>query len=150
LKIRDSKLYLESYKTFEDYCRSRWTMSATYANRLVDSIQVYKNIEANAARRDLPLPQNEYALWPLVGLSAEDQGMVWAEACTKAKGHPSAPQVRKTVEALVPPERKQSRKRKSAVKIIAECVGMRVAFDGSVVPKDFSDDDRREGPIRID
>ena len=31
LEIRDSRLYRESHKTFEDYCQEKWSMSKTHA-----------------------------------------------------------------------------------------------------------------------
>jgi phage N-6-adenine-methyltransferase len=39
-EIRDGRLYREEHSTFEAYCRSRWAMSKTHANRLVEAAEV--------------------------------------------------------------------------------------------------------------
>ncbi|MEJ7871290.1 MAG: site-specific DNA-methyltransferase [Rubrobacteraceae bacterium] len=36
-EIRDSRLYKEQYKTFEDYCRERWGWSRSYAHRQIEA-----------------------------------------------------------------------------------------------------------------
>ena len=88
-------------------------------------------------------PQTENVVRPLVNLSPEERQTVWAEACQEANGHPTAQQVEQTVNKVVPPERRQKRKRKSAAEKIAERIGgMRIAYDGSLVPDDCTDEDR--------
>lgn len=39
-EIRDSKLYLSQYSTFDDYCRQRWGWERTYAHRLIEAAMV--------------------------------------------------------------------------------------------------------------
>lgn len=43
-KIRDSRLYRESYDTFEEYCRERWGFTDNYARRLMTSSEVVKSV----------------------------------------------------------------------------------------------------------
>jgi hypothetical protein len=43
-EIRDKRLYRETHATFEDYCRKRWEMSKTQANRLIAAAQAVDNI----------------------------------------------------------------------------------------------------------
>jgi hypothetical protein len=40
IEIRDSKLYRDTFDTFEDYWRERWQMSRFYAYRLMDAAEV--------------------------------------------------------------------------------------------------------------
>lgn len=40
LEIRDSRLYRETHRTFEAYCRERWAMSKSHANRQIDAAVV--------------------------------------------------------------------------------------------------------------
>ena len=41
MSIRERRLYREGgFTTFEDYCRERWGMSKTHANRMVDAAEV--------------------------------------------------------------------------------------------------------------
>lgn len=45
-EIRDKRLYRETHATFEDYCRKRWEMSKTQANRLIAAAQAVDNISS--------------------------------------------------------------------------------------------------------
>jgi len=40
LEIRDIRLYRASHRTFEAYCRERWGMSRTHANRTIRAAEV--------------------------------------------------------------------------------------------------------------
>lgn len=151
LEIRDTKLYRRDYKTFEDYCRGRWQMSARQCYRLIDSVQVVTNIQnvtpgshSESEKTAFELPNNEKVVRSLVDLSPEQQQAVWTEACKEANGHPTAEQVKAIAAELVPPKTRSRRKRKSAEEKMADRLGMRIAFDGSMVPKDCTDDDRRQ------
>lgn len=47
-EVRDKRLYRETNATFEDYCRKRWEMSKTQANRLIVAAQAVDNISSVA------------------------------------------------------------------------------------------------------
>jgi hypothetical protein len=144
LDIREKRLYRQSHSTFADYCRERWTLSASYAHQLIDSVEVVNDLRKSARADFQTLPKTEKVVRPLVNLTTEDRQTVWAQSCQKANGHPTAEQVAQTVKETVPPERRQKRKRKSAAEKIAEQIGgMRIAFDGALVPEDCTDEDRR-------
>jgi hypothetical protein len=145
LRIRDGKLYREGYKTFYEYCEKRWNVKKSHAYELMDAAQIATNIENSSAPADKILPQNEFQLRPLTQILPEDQPKVWDAAVESANGQqPSFEQVQATIEKEVPPERRVDRRPKSKAEKLAEKIGMRIAFDGSMVPKDFSDDDRRK------
>jgi hypothetical protein len=144
LDIRDKRLYRQSHSTFGDYCRARWSMSRSRANQLIDSVDVINDLRMSTIVDIESLPKTENVVRPLVNLTTEDRQAVWAESCHKANGYPTAEQVAQTVKETVPPERRQKRKRKSAAEKIAEQIGgMRIAYDGALVPDDCTDDDRR-------
>jgi hypothetical protein len=44
LSIRDSNLYREDFKTFNEYCHVRWGMSRHYAGKLISGSQVAANL----------------------------------------------------------------------------------------------------------
>jgi hypothetical protein len=39
LEIRDSRLYRQDFKRFEDYLKERWSMSRSYAHRIIEASQ---------------------------------------------------------------------------------------------------------------
>lgn len=72
--IRDERLYRSTHKSFGDYCRQRWGLSKTHANRLIASSEVVSNI-ADVG----PAPLTEGAVRPLTLLPLEEQKRVWAK-----------------------------------------------------------------------
>ena len=45
-EIQDRQLYREKYSTFDEYCKQRWSMSRSYAYRLINSVEVVKDLES--------------------------------------------------------------------------------------------------------
>jgi phage N-6-adenine-methyltransferase len=80
LSIRDSKLYRESHTTFEDYCRERWQMSKTNANRLIQAAEVTENLTPFG----VILPTSESQARPLTRLEPEEQIVAWEKAVSTA------------------------------------------------------------------
>jgi phage N-6-adenine-methyltransferase len=100
LEIRDSRLYKDSYSTFEDYCRSRWGMSRIHAHRLIESAGVVENL--------LPMgnivPASERQARPLVGLPQEQQFQVWQQVVeTAPEGKITGAFVQEVVDKVVKP-----------------------------------------------
>jgi hypothetical protein len=44
-EIHETKAYIEEYDTFEDYCKSRWSMTARHARNIIDAERVRCKIE---------------------------------------------------------------------------------------------------------
>jgi hypothetical protein len=82
MKIK-GRLYREGFKTFEDYCRERWGMSKTHANRLVESAQVEGNLTPIGVT-DASLPTTESQARILVPLEPDEQREVWVRPIEKA------------------------------------------------------------------
>ncbi len=76
LEIRNSKLYRQEFKTFEDYCDSKWSMSKPQAYRLLDASEVRDNLSPIG---DV-LPEKESHIRELKKLKQPElQREVWAE-----------------------------------------------------------------------
>ena len=79
LRIRDSRLYRDTHRTFNDYCRDRWGMSRSYAHRMIEGAKTADNL--------LPIgntPVNEAQARPLTRLEPERQDAAWQEAVETA------------------------------------------------------------------
>ena len=80
-QIKDEKLYLRDYETFDDYCRERRGFKHTYAHRLIKSAEVVEHL--------LPigntLPATESQARPLAQLPVEQQANAWANIVDECK-----------------------------------------------------------------
>lgn len=72
LIIRDQRLYRAEYKTFAEYCVSRWQFSKTHANRLIDASEVAGNLTPMGV-----IPENERQARALAVLEPDQQRVVW-------------------------------------------------------------------------
>lgn len=75
-EIRDKRLYRESHATFEDYCRKRWEMSKTQANRLIAAAQTVDNI-ASVTPPEITGHLKESTVRSLTSLNAAQQRKVF-------------------------------------------------------------------------
>lgn len=76
--IRDAKLYRESYKTFDAYCKDRWQLGRNYAYKLIGASQVVGNLAASPTVSVLPTKESQVR--PLAALPPEQQVEAWTEA----------------------------------------------------------------------
>lgn len=94
LKIRDSRLYRESYTTFEEYCQGRWNFSKTHSNRLIAAAEVIENLTPIGV-----IPLTESQARPLTSLPFEVQPLVWQQVVESApNGKVTAAHVQSVVE----------------------------------------------------
>jgi 3-methyladenine DNA glycosylase Tag len=102
LIVRDRRLYREGFFTFEDYCRDRWGMSKTHANRMISAAEVVNDLAPMGA-----IPDNERQARPLTKLdSAEERQEAWQEAVeTAPEGKVTAAHVQAVVEKRTEPEK---------------------------------------------
>lgn len=97
LEIRDSRLYRVGYRTFEDYCKTKWRMSKSFAFRKIAAIEVVKNLSPIGDK----VPENESQVRPLTKLTREKQVEAWSKAVEKAGGkQPTAKQVKAAVDKV--------------------------------------------------
>jgi hypothetical protein len=85
-RVRNLGLYREDYGSFETYCRRRWQMGRSYANKLISSSVVVQNLGT-----DVPiLPASEAEARPLTALNETPklQKQAWRTAVQSAGDGP--------------------------------------------------------------
>ena len=89
--IRDARLYRQTHDTFEDYCRERWGMSKSHANRLIDSGKVASemapigaNITSERQARELAKVEPERRQEVIERATEATGGNLTARAITEA------------------------------------------------------------------
>lgn len=94
-EIRQTRLYRQSHKNFEAYCRERWGIARQTANRFIAATQVIDNL----VKTDLQIPQKENQVRPLTKLSPELQVKIWEEAVDLALGgQPTGAAIKRLVD----------------------------------------------------
>jgi hypothetical protein len=83
IEIRKAELYAGEFETFEEYCRVKWDFKHSKANYLMAAAQVVKSL---AALPDVPKPEHESPLRPLLKLTPEDAQRAWKLAVEKTRG----------------------------------------------------------------
>ncbi|MBW4457395.1 MAG: hypothetical protein KME55_34705 [Nostoc indistinguendum CM1-VF10] len=118
MELRDRKLYRNTHKTFEEYCRERFGFERRYPYRLMESTVVVDNLMKmcpNRTQNDLVvdtsapdfsegqiLPINEYQLRPLIPLEPEVQREAWQQSVEAAGGKvPSGRIVKDVVQRIM-------------------------------------------------
>jgi hypothetical protein len=101
LEIRDSRLYRQTFNTFEDYCRDRWGIERRRAYQLMDAAQVVGNLGEDVKN----FSHRESHVAPLTGLPADLQREVWQRAVdTAPNGKITAAHVTSVVDQLTADE----------------------------------------------
>lgn len=85
--VRERRLYRETHATFEDYCRARWEMSKTQANRLIASASVVEHV-AEIAGAAVVQSLTESAIRPLTGLTPSQQKQIFKRVLEQAPAKP--------------------------------------------------------------
>jgi hypothetical protein len=83
IEIRRAELYAGDFQTFEEYCRVKWDFKHSKANYLMAAAQVVTSL---AALPDVPRPERESPLRPLLKLKPEDAQRAWKLAVEKTGG----------------------------------------------------------------
>ena len=97
LEIRDSRLYRSEFGTFEDYCQTRWGMTARHANRTIEAAVIVAELGPMG-----PAPTTERQARELVGLPAETAAAVMTAAVEATEGRPTAAAIREAREEIAP------------------------------------------------
>lgn len=98
-EIREQKLYRETHKSFEAYCRERWAIARRTADQFIGAARVIENLSAIA----LKIPTKENQVRPLTGLSPELQLEIWQEALSLSpNGMPTGAAVQRLVDERFP------------------------------------------------
>jgi len=89
-EIREQRLYRQTHRIFEDYCRDLWDMSHQRAFQLEASSRVIENLATIVATSDTEtpveiLPANEAQARELARLQPEEQVKVWSDLLHAAR-----------------------------------------------------------------
>jgi hypothetical protein len=82
LRIRDNRLYRDTYTTFEQYCQERWHLGRSYAWRVMGAAERIKLLPSGD---NLPRPANEFQMRPFLKLAPEEFPGAWKRAVKTAK-----------------------------------------------------------------
>jgi len=98
-EIRELKLYRETHKSFEGYCREKWAIARRTADQFIGAARVIENLSAIALKFSI----KENQVRPLAGLPPELQIQIWQEAVESSpNGMPSGAAVKRLVEERFP------------------------------------------------
>ncbi|MEQ2005159.1 MAG: hypothetical protein ABMA26_00055 [Limisphaerales bacterium] len=104
LEIRDTKLYVKRYKTFERYCEQRWAKHRSRCYQLMDAAEVQQNLSMSTQVDISELTEKHCR--ELVKLKKPaDQRTAWKEAAASADGTVSLVHLKQAVAKLRPPAR---------------------------------------------
>jgi hypothetical protein len=108
LEIRDHRLYRDTHISFESYCRDKWGITKTHANRLIGASRVVENIKEVG-----PIPHNEATVRPMTGLQPDQQRTVWEKVTARVDDPKSVTShiVTRVVNELVGDERREAKRR---------------------------------------
>jgi len=100
LEYRESRLYRESYPTFEAWVQAKHGITRQHAGRLIAAATVANNIAGEMEPIGY-IPESESVLRPVAKLSPESQRIVMLVATQTAPDHkPTAAWVKSTVDVL--------------------------------------------------
>ncbi|MCU0541041.1 MAG: MICOS complex subunit MIC60 [Oscillatoriaceae cyanobacterium Prado104] len=98
-EIREQRLYRETHKSFESYCRDKWDIARQTAHRFIAAAQVIENLTPIGVK----IPTKEIQVRPLAGLSPELQLEIWQQALElSSNGMPTGATVQRLVEQRFP------------------------------------------------
>lgn len=115
MTIRDKRLHRDNHKSFDAYCRSRWNLGKSYANRLIAAAEAaddVSEVECQIGQEVVTIvPTSEAVAREMTGIdSIPQRADVWQRAVetapTNSEGEPlvTAGHVAKTRKAMFPPE----------------------------------------------
>ncbi|MHC5770459.1 MAG: hypothetical protein ACYTXI_33725 [Nostoc sp.] len=98
MELRERRLYRSTHKTFEEYCRDRFSYTYRHVNYLiagsviVDNIKMGTNSSQNESQDEMGtissqiLPTSEVQVRPLAKLEPQQQPEAWQQAVEQAEG----------------------------------------------------------------
>lgn len=96
--IRDQRLYRETHATFEDYCRKRWGIGRSYANKQITAAKVTDALGTNVPKINEAQARE---LAPLLG-DPDAVRDTWKRANEATNGEPTAAAIRTARDFMTP------------------------------------------------
>lgn len=112
--IKERKLFAPKYGSFSEYANERWGLSLPHVTRLMEAADIVDQLQAAGATK---LPAIESHARVLARIEPEQRPAIWNEALEKVGDNPTAEQLDKAVEHLVPRKPKRGRKVPKAIKL---------------------------------
>nr|WP_322666227.1 hypothetical protein [Dendronalium sp. ChiSLP03b]MDZ8209005.1 hypothetical protein [Dendronalium sp. ChiSLP03b] len=101
MELRDRRLYRSTHKTFEEYCRDRFSYTYRHVNYLIAGSVIVENIKMGTNSSQI-LPTSEVQVRPLAKLEPQQQQEAWQIAVQEAKGKvPSGRIVKDVVQRIM-------------------------------------------------
>lgn len=101
-EIKEDKLYLAKFDTYEEYCQSVLAMSRQYANSLIRAGRAVERLETIVSKEGLPLPVNEGQVRELLRVrNLDERAQIYKKALKSVFGIPSrltAAKIREVIE----------------------------------------------------
>ncbi|MHC5609929.1 MAG: hypothetical protein ACYTXA_02550 [Nostoc sp.] len=114
MELRERRLYRSTHKTFEEYCRDRFSYTYRHVNYLIAGCLIVENIKmgTNSSQNESQdemgtnssqiLPTSEVQVRPLAKLEPQQQPGAWQQAVEKAEGKvPSGRIVKDVVQQIM-------------------------------------------------
>jgi len=92
--LRDKRLYRNTHKTFEEYCRDRFGFNRMAAHFKIAAAIVFENLYTNGIQT---LPNSERQIRELATLESDEQCEVWQQAVEAAGGKVPSGRIVKTI-----------------------------------------------------
>jgi hypothetical protein len=73
-EIRDNRLYRNNFNSFEEYCQTRWDFKHGKAKYLIAAARICRRLRELP---DVPQPQRESQLRPLLSMAPEQVALAW-------------------------------------------------------------------------
>jgi hypothetical protein len=126
IEIKEKKLYVANGMRFEDYCAAKWGIRHSHTNNLMAAAQFLKSL---AAVPNVPKPERESIVRPLLKLTTENAQRAWTRAVELAKGNEiTARLVRNVVRAQNPENSGTAESRKQRAKSVSRRAQITAGF----------------------
>jgi hypothetical protein len=101
MELRDRRLYRSTHRTFEEYCKDRFSYTHRHVNYLIAASLIIENITMGTNSSQI-LPTSEVQVRPLAKLEPQQQQEVWQQAVEEAGGKvPSGRIVKDVVQRIM-------------------------------------------------
>jgi hypothetical protein len=82
-RIRDGQLYRDEFTSFEEYYRAKWDFEHAQIYHLIGAAQIFNRLSRLA---DVPKPDHESQVRPLIGLEPDGAQAAWQRAASISGG----------------------------------------------------------------
>lgn len=129
-EIRESRLYRETHRDFDSYCRERWGWSARHVNRQIEAATVVAELGPTG-------PTSERQARELARVEPERRAEVWREA--SENGAPTAARIREVAAPALTRDDRPPGRPAGGPPATAEAVGITATEIADIFRRDPAD-----------